>query len=369
MTSRVSYTFSAGQADPMTSVDGMSSVSTSLAEHLAECVNDTGTSAAELSRQTASKAQEWFFDRPLTWEAKEAAPMLEEALSALESKHGWRGVMATWIDRVRATFHFACENRDQGSLRSLLIEEMGAWMNTGDDENPQALERDLRSDGPRTTQARAVAPHATKPMGAGETVLVLGWTPELVECCRAAHRAGLKPELLIPVGHPELIGRGMARDAARFGLRARLVLDAALWEAARAADRVWVGTESIGVEHVVTPAGVVGIAELCENEEIPLELISTTDSIHPSALGVAAPAGDPDRIWGERPAGVAVEASFTESVPTRAFHRWYCEHGSVGFNSEAWAPKVGRPALCAAPEVTENKPAELTAARTKAERA
>ena len=103
---------------------------------------------------------------------------------------GWRGVMATWIDRVRATFHFACENRDQGSLRSLLIEEMGAWMNMGDDEKPLALERGLRSDGPRTTMARAVAPHATKPMGAGETVLVLGWTPELVECCRAAHRAG-----------------------------------------------------------------------------------------------------------------------------------------------------------------------------------
>jgi translation initiation factor 2B subunit (eIF-2B alpha/beta/delta family) len=161
----------------------------------------------------------------------------------------------------------------------------------------------------------------------------------------------------------------MARDAARFGLRARLILDAALWEAARAADRVWVGTESIGTEKVITPAGVMGLTEICANEEIPLELLATTDAIHPSGIGVAAPAGDPDRVWGERPDGVAVEAAFNESVPTRTFHRWYCEHGVVGLSSEEWAPKTARPAPCAASEVTENMSADSTAARTKAERA
>jgi hypothetical protein len=197
-------------------------------------------------------------------------------------------------------------------------------------------------------------------MGEGETVLVLGWTPELVECCRFAQRAGLAPELLVPAGHPELIGRGMARDAARFGLPV-------LREAARAADRVWVGTESIGTEKVITPAGVMGLTELCADEEIPLELLATTDAIHPSGVGVAAPEGDPDRVWGERPDGVVVNAAFNESVPTWAFHKWYCERGVLGLSSEEWALKGARPASCAAPEAIENMSVESTAARTKAE--
>ena len=246
---------------------------------------------------------------------------------------------------------------------------MGAWMDTSAEERPLMSRQGSHLVGPRTIPARAIAPHVMSALGEGETILVLGWTPELVECCRFAHRAGLNPELLIPVGHPELIGRGMARDAARFGLRVRLILDAALWEAARDADRVWVGTESIGIEKVITPAGVMGLTELCANEEIPLELLATTDAIHPSGVGVAAPAGDPDRVWGERPDGVAVEAAFNESVPTRAFHRWYCEHGVAGLSSEEWAPKEARPAACAALEVTENTSADSTAARNKAERA
>ncbi len=369
MTSRVSYTFSAGKAEPTTSVEGKSTASTTLAEHLAECLADTGTPAAELARQTAGKAQEWIFARQPAWSSREAAPTLEAALSALESKHGWRAAMATWIDQVRASFHFACESSERGYLRSYLAEEMGAWADASDEERPLQKERGARFIGPRTIPARAIAPHVVRAMGEGETVLVLGWTPELVECCRFAQRAGLAPELLIPVGYPDLIGRGMARDAARFGLSARLILDASLWEAARAADRVWVGTESIGTEKVIAPAGVMGLTELCANEEIPLELLATTDAVHPAGVGVAAPAGDPDRVWGERPEGVAVDAAFNESVPTRAFHRWYCERGVIGLSSEQWAPKGARPASCTTLRVTENMSAELTAARTKAERA
>ena len=369
MASRVSYTFSAGKAEPMTSVEGTGSVSTCLAEQLAECLADTGTPAGELARQTASKAQEWLFARALTWSPNEAAPALEAALGALESKHGWRAAMATWIDQVRASFHYACANRERGSLRGYLAEEMGAWMDTSVETRPLQRGQGSQFLGARTIPARAVAPHVMSAMGEGETILVLGWTPELIECCRFAQRAGLKPELLVPVGHPELIGRGMARDAARFGLRVRLILDAALWEAARAADRVWVGSESIGTEKVITPAGVMGLTELCGNEEIPLELIATTDAIHPSGVGVAAPAGDPERVWGERPAGVTVAGSFNESVPTRALHRWYCEHGIVGLNTDEWAPKEARPTACTASEVTENMSVDLTAARTEAERA
>ena len=152
----------------------------------------------------------------------------------------------------------------------------------------------------------------------------------------------------------------LARDAARFGLRVRVILDAGLWDAAQAADRVWVGTESIGTERVITSAGVTGLAELCANQEIPLELLATTDAVHPSGAGVAAPVCDADRVWGERPAGVTVEAVQNESVPTRSFHRWYCEHGVVGLGSEEWALSEARPALCTA---AENMSVDSTAAR------
>jgi len=345
MTSRVTYTFSAGQAGPQTTVEGEGSAPASLAEQLAECVSDTGTPAAELARETSRKAQEWIFGRALTWEANEAASMLEGLLSALEAKHGWRGIMATWIDQVRGTF--ANERaREGGALRSLLAEEMGLWLDVSGELRAPMKRPTPLSDDPRTTPARAIAPHVLRGMDAGETILVIGWTPELVECCRAAHRAGLSPEVLIPIGHPELIGRGMARDAARFGLSTRLILDAALWDAARAVDRVWVGSESIGLERTVTPAGVTGILEVCADEEVPLELLATTDACHPSGDGVSAPLGDPDRVWGDRPEGVEVDAAAHESVPTRSFTRWYCEHGAV-LNAEGWGATTARPEPCA----------------------
>lgn len=360
MASRVSYTFSAGKAEPTTSVEGKASASMSLAEHLSWCLLDTGTPASELVRQTARKAQEWVFDRDLAWTSKEAAPALEAALGLLESRHGWRGAMATWVDQVRASFHHARENADSGSLRGYLAEELGAWMDTSLESRPLRRGQGLGFSGARTIPAAAIAPHVVGAMTEGETVLVLGWTPELVECCRFAHRAGVSPELLVPVGHPGLIGRGMARDAARFGLRVRVILDAGLWDAAQAADRVWVGTESIGTERVITPAGVMGLAELCANQEIPLELLATTDAVHPSGAGVAAPTCDADRVWGERPAGVTVEAVQNESVPTRSFHKWYCEHGAVGLGSKEWVPSEARPALCTA---AENMSVDSTAAR------
>ena len=269
--------------------------------------------------------------------------------------------MATWADQVRASFHRACESSEHGTLRGSLAEELGAWMDTSLESRPLQRGQASRFSGARTIPAHAIAPHVVGAMTEGETVLVLGWTPELVECCRFAHRAGLSPELLIPVGHPELIGRGMARDAARFGLRVRVILDSGLWNAAQAADRVWVGTESIGTERVVTPAGVMGLTELCANQEIPLELLATTDAVHPSGVGVAAPACEADRVWGERPAGVTVEAAQNESVPTTAFHRWYCEHGDVGLGSDEWVLSGARPEACTA---AENMSVDSTAART-----
>lgn len=345
MTSRVTYTFSAGQVGPQTTVEGEASTSISLVEQLAECVSNTGTPAAELARETSRKAQEWIFGRPLTWGPKEAASALEGPLSALEAKHGWRGIMATWIDQVRGTFADACA-REDGALRSLLAEEMGLWLDTSGELRAPNTRPTPLSDDPRTTPARAVAPHVLRGLGAGETILVIGWTPELVECCRAAHRAGLSPEVLIPVGHPELIGRGMARDAARFGLSARLILDAALWDAARAADRVWVGSESIGLEHTVTSVGVTGLLGVCADEEIPLELLATTDACHPNGVGVSAPVGDPNRVWGDRPEGVEIDATAYESVPTQSFTRWYCEHGAV-LSTEGWGATAVRPKPCA----------------------
>ena len=128
MTSRVTYTFTSGQAGPQTPCEGVESTQGSLAEHLSECVQDTGTPAAELARETSRRAQEWVFAQRLTWSHQEAAEAIEEALCLLDLSHGWRGVMATWIDQVRAPMAYACEHADASGPRSPLAEEMGLWL-------------------------------------------------------------------------------------------------------------------------------------------------------------------------------------------------------------------------------------------------
>lgn len=369
MTSRVTYTFKPGQAGPQTPSEGQAASPGSLAEHLSECIRDTGTPAAELVCETSHRAQEWVFAQRLTWSHEAAAEALGEALCALEERHGWRGVMATWIDQVRATLALSLERTDTSGPRCLLAEEMGLWLESdGALRTPNEALTPL-CDAPRTIPARALAPHVLRQMEAGETILMIGWSPELVECARAAYRAGLAPEILACEGRPELSGRGMIRDAARVGLRTRLVFDAALCGAVRAADRVWVASESIGSARTITPLGVEGILELCAAEEIPLELIATTDAYHPSGLGLCAPLGDPDRIWGDRPEGVEVDARAHESIPTRAFRRWYSEHGAHTPASHTWPALGPRPEPCVMSEEERGTPVDLDGNEAKAGRA
>lgn len=369
MTSRVTYTFSSDQAGPRTLDRGEGAALGTLAEHLQEHIKDTATPAAELICEVSQRAQEWVFAQPLTWTYEEAAAALEEALGALEESHGWRGVFATWIDQVRGTMACVRERADLNGPRSPLAEELGLWLE-GDGALRGPTEQLTPLCGaPRVIPARALAPHVLRELQPGETILMIGWSPELVECARAAYRAGLAPEVLVAEGRPGLAGRGMTRDVASAGLRARLVLDAGLWEAAREADRVWVATESIGEAHTTAQLGVRSVMELCLQEEIPLELFATTDACHPSGVGVGAPSGDPDRVWGDRPEGVEVDAQFFESVPTSAFTRWYCEHGVRTPASHEWPDQMSRPEPCAANSNEPDLSTETKLKGTEADRA
>ncbi len=369
MTSRVTYTFNSDQAGPQTLDGGEGVALGTLAQHLQECIRDTATPAAELVCEVSQRAQEWVFAQELAWSQGEAAAAIEEALCALEEAHGWRGVLATWIDQVRGTMAWAKEREDLSGPRSPLAEEMGLWLEAdGSLRGPTELLTPL-CDAPRVIPPRALAPHVLRELQPGETILMIGWSPELVECARAVYRAGLSPEVLVAEGRPGLSGRGMTRDVASAGLRARLVLDAGLWEAAREADRVWVATESVGELRTTAQLGVSSVMELCLQEEIPLELLATTDACHPSGAGAAAPAGDPDRVWGDRPEGVEVDAHFFESVPTSAFTRWYCEHGVRTPASHEWVDQRSRPESCAATRSERDLSIETKLKESKADRA
>lgn len=355
MASRVTYTFTSDQAGPQTLGGEEGSALGTLAEHLQEFLRDTGTPAAELARQVSQEAQAWVFAQRLTWGQEEAEAAIEEALGPLEEAQGWRGVIATWIDQVRGTLAYDNGRQDTSGPRSALAEEMGLWLEADGSLRGQSEILSPLCDAPRVIPPRAVAPHVLRELQPGETILMIGWSPELVECSRAAYQAGLAPEILVAECRPGLAGRRMTREVASAGLRARLVLDAGMWEAAREADRVWIATESIGATHTITQLGVAGLMELCLQEEIPMELLATTDACHPSGLGVAAPVGDPDRVWGDRPEGVEVDGRFLESVPTSAFTLWFCEHGARTPAAYEWPSHGQRPAPYAPPR-EENEP-------------
>lgn len=275
----------------------------SLAEAVAPLADDRGAAADDLVRRLARTVRDWL-EGEASPDAGVHARLVEELDEVLEA-HGWRGPV---MNLCAALARVAADVADDGgpALREALAAECDLWLGAGD--GPSLL-------GDKT---RVAAPllEGIEAMGAGETILVHGWSETVARGIEFAQARGLRPSVIVSEGGPDLGGRRLARRLVASGVPTRFVYDAALVAAAGRVDRIWLGSEAIGQEAFVGRIGTRALLERARHLDVPVAILATTDKLVPGPLRLPEwPAEEAWLLWEGAPTDVVVESMSFEQVP------------------------------------------------------
>ena len=304
---------------------------------LSELVADRAMTSRELVREASRTLLVWLETRPSTWTSNEAALELSSGLGQLDEAHRWRATVAAYVD---ALLELAEDGRagHPVRLRDLVIEECGLWMggaNASDGPwNGVPLAPGARLPDPGRTAAAAL-----EGMEPGEVILVHGYSQEIAAALVDAAARGLRPQVVASEGGPELHGRRLVSELAQAGVGTRFVHDLALFREVAAADRVWLTTESIGAEAMISPLGSTAIAEEARRREVPVSVPTITRALAPGGAASMPPWGNQDRslLWHEAPSEVDVEPCPWERVPLHLIEHFATERGRMNAGELALA--------------------------------
>ncbi|MEM6568705.1 MAG: hypothetical protein AAF957_09865 [Planctomycetota bacterium] len=302
----------------------------SLAERLQPACEDRGASAAEVVRRVCRDVHAWLCaeERP----DEGIATSLRGELTELFEAQGWRGPVACLRDALEAV---EARVPDDGgpALREALATECSYWL-----ETTESVQQPGWPDGPprvrlpdRSECARPLleGPHGVE---AGETILVHGWSETVARGVELAMARGLAPEVIVSEGGPDLGGRRLARRLVASGATVRFVYDAALVEAVRRADRVWLGTEAIGARGLLGRVGTRALLERARDLDVPTAVLATSDKLVPGGDLVLPewPADEPWHLWEGAPRDVHVESQSFEVVPLDLVDLFATDLGALG---------------------------------------
>jgi hypothetical protein len=328
-----------------------------LAATLAPLVDERGAGADDVARRIARATHLWLSEHPgapevaARAEASPAAPTVvgsgtgiarpfawhaavESELAALWRAHGWRGPVVG----LRTAFAAAADvaRRAGGDVRETLLEECALWVDDRSGEEGEAtwdgqpLGRGVRLP----DRARVAAPFLEGPdmLERGEVIVVHGWSETVARTLEAAHRAGLAPEAIVTEGGHDLGGRRLARRLVAAGMPVRFVYDAAAPDAARRADRVWIGTDAIGARAFAARIGTRVLLQEARRVEARTAVLATSDKLVPGGeLSLPRWCEDePWLLWERPPAGVTIASQAYEAVPLELADTFATEFGLVG---------------------------------------
>lgn len=170
--------------------------------------------------------------------------------------------------------------------------------------------------GERLPRRELCAPALLAGMSPRETVVVHGYSETVAVVLAEAQQRNLHPHLVLSEGGPDVGGRRMARRLAPTGMRVSLCYDAALLDAVADADRVWVGTEAIGVEGFLGRRGTRSLLAHARQLEVPSAVVATSDKLTPAGELQLPRWSEEDRwlLWENAPEGVEVQSQAYEIV-------------------------------------------------------
>lgn len=269
-----------------------------LRDRLAALAEDRGRSAADLAQRIGRETADWLngIDAP----NQGIVAALVRELTEVREAHGWRGTIGNLLRELAAPADAAS---DDPEVREGLAAVAGRW-----------------ADGaPLGDKARCAAPLLEGPFGVmeGETVLVHGWSETVVRAFELAQARGLSPEAIVSEGGPDLGGRRLARRLVASGVPVRFVYDAAIHGALARADRVWLGTETIGTRTFLGRVGTGSLLRQAADLDVEAVIIATSEKLVAEA-SPAPPtwaAEEAWHLWEGAPADVVIESQSFEAVP------------------------------------------------------
>jgi hypothetical protein len=294
-----------------------------LADDLLATLENRGLTAADLVRKVAREACAWL-DAEGCPNQGVATALIESELTLLREAHGWRGPVARFLTALQAV---AAARPDDGgpALREALSTECARWL----DGAPELLP-DRGRCASALLDGGSILPAAG--LESGEVILIHGWSETVARGVEFAQAKGIVPEIIVSEGGPDLGGRRLARRLVASGLSVRFIYDAALVDAVRRVDRLWLGTEAIGARHFMGRVGTRAVLERARELDIPSAVIATTDKITPDGQ-VTEPtwaADEPWHLWEGAPYGVTVESQSFEPVPLELAGAFATNEGLFG---------------------------------------
>jgi hypothetical protein len=300
---------------------------------LAELARDESRTSEAVVLEAAHAIFGWALEHDASWDAGRAGTDLEQGLTELEERHGWRGPVAIFLDSLRLAWRRSAEGST--APRSALSEEAGFWIWSQRDDleswpdfagewNGTAL-----APGRRMPSRAEFARAAAAGLEPGETILVHGYSEGIARALEEAQRAGKRPRILCGEGLPLLEGRRLARRLAALDAPVTLVYDAVLPDRVPEADRVWVASEAIGARALLAQAGVRRIAHAAVEHDVPLQVVATSDALLPGGA-LALPRWmreDRSLLWVEAPRTVELATAFLEELPLEAVPEFLTEKG------------------------------------------
>jgi len=286
-----------------------------LGERLQGLAEDRGLTAAEVVRRAARETHGWLCAESRADAGIGVALRFEQ--DALIEAHGWRGTVAGFAAALAEVEQLVPDDGEP-ALREALATECSHWL-----ETPGSIAAAEWTDGATPLRipdrAECARPLLDGPNGveAGETILIHGWSETVARGIELAQARGLAPEVIVSEGGPDLGGRRLARRLVASGLTVRFVYDAALVDAVRRADRVWLGTEAIGARALLGRVGTRALLERARDLDVPTAVLATSDKLVPGGeLTLPTWAGDePWHLWEGAPQDVFVESQSFEIVP------------------------------------------------------
>jgi len=317
-----------------------------LRDTLETLVDQRGLAADEVARRVAAASHRWLVESAPVLGSAEGASSAEGSTKRLGATDGdlWqaleRELTPTWaVHAWRAPvaglrLGLAAAARVPGTAqREALLEECALWCEDRcSEEGDGTWDGSPLGRGPRLPdRARVAAPFLEGPdaLERGEVVIVHGWSETVARTLEAAQRRGLAPEAIVSEGGADLGGRKLARRLAQAGVPVRFIFDAALPDAVRCADRVWLGTDAIGARAFVGRVGTRMLLQEARRAELSCAVLATSDKLMPGGeLHLPAWCEDePWLLWERPPAGVTIQSQAFEAVPLEHVDLFATEFG------------------------------------------
>ncbi len=294
-----------------------------LADDLLATLENRGLTGLDMVRKVAREASAWLND-PGCANAGVGRALLDHELVLLREAHGWRGPVARFLAALEGVCG-AVADGGGAELREALSAECSRWQDAGSELLPDRSRCAAALLDPSSMMSAAG-------LESGEVILIHGWSETVARGVELAQARGLLPEIIVSEGGPDLGGRRLARRLVASGLSVRFVYDAALVDAVKRVDRVWLGTEAIGRTEFMGRLGTRAVLERAHDLDVPSAVIATTDKIVPGGH-VTAPAwsaDEPWHLWEGAPDGVTVESQSFEAVPLELVSAFATNEGLFG---------------------------------------